>query len=371
MSNSSMEFVVGLDLSDKKITVCVVDDAGAVVRRETVANDQTGVIAALADFPAPARVTVALETGTHARWVSQLVKSLGFRVLVGDARQLRLIWAADNKQDVRDAELLARIARFDPKLLNPVTLRGEAVHLDLAAVKARDALVGSRTKLVNCVRGMLKSAGVALPSGSTAAFSRMVQEHNTEPLLWPAINPLLAVLTTLTPQIREFDRYLEHLGETKYPQTTRLRQVTGVGPLTALAYVLTLESPERFAKSRDVGPYLGLVPRRDQSGESDKPLSITKAGNPYLRRLLVNNAAYILGPFGPDCDLRRHGERLARRGGAVAKRKARVATARKLAVLLHHLWRTGETYEPLRHGPNKALPEPPPTTIKEELTTQR
>jgi len=360
VSNSNAEFVVGMDLSDKKISVCVLDAAGEVVRRQTVPNDQDGVTGALASFAERERVTVVLETGSHSRWVSQLAQALGFRVLVGDARKLRAIWAADNKQDVRDAEMLARLARFDAKLLSPITPRGEAAHLDLAVVKARDLVVEIRTKLVNFVRGTLKCVGVALPSCSTEAFVKVVQEKNTEALLWPALTPVLTVIATLTAQIREYDRELERLAAEKYPQTERLRQVTGVGPVTSLAYVLTLDRPERFVKSRDVGPYLGLVPRRDQSGEADKPLGITKAGNSLLRRLLVNAAAYILGPFGPDCDLRRHGERVASRGGKVAKRKARVAVARKLAVLLHHLWQTGEEYVPLRHAPRNVTPETTP-----------
>ena len=131
-----------------------------------------------------------------------------------------------------------------------------------------------------------------------------------------------------------------------YPETLTLREITGVGPVTALAYVLTLEDPTRFNKSRDVGPYLGLTPKRDQSGKTDKALSISKAGNTYLRRLLVGSAHYILGPFGPDCDLRRYGTRIASRGGKAAKRKAVVAVARKLAVLMHQLWKNKATYDP-------------------------
>ena len=133
----------------------------------------------------------------------------------------------------------------------------------------------------------------------------------------------------------------------RYPETQWLLQVQGVGPVTALAYVLTLEEPTRFEKSRTVGAFLGLTPRRDQSGQSDKQLPITKAGNTYLRQLLVNCAHYIMGPFAQDSDLRRYGERIASRGGKNAKKRAVVAVARKLAVLLHRLWQDQSTYQPL------------------------
>lgn len=134
----------------------------------------------------------------------------------------------------------------------------------------------------------------------------------------------------------------------KYQHTELLRQVTGVGPVTSLAYVLTLETPLRFARSRDVGPYLGLVPDQDESGECQPQLGISKAGDRMLRKLLVGSAHYILGPFGPDCDLRRFGMKLCARGGKNAKKRATVAVARKLAVLLHRLWISGDVYEPLR-----------------------
>ena len=118
--------------------------------------------------------------------------------------------------------------------------------------------------------------------------------------------------------------------------------------MTALAYLLTLEEPGRFEQSRSVGAYVGLTPRRDQSGQTDKQLRITQCGDGYLRQLLVTSSHYILGPFGPDSDLRRYGLRIAERGGKNAKKRAVVAVARKLAVLLHHLWKTGVDYEPLR-----------------------
>jgi transposase len=151
----------------------------------------------------------------------------------------------------------------------------------------------------------------------------------------------------LSDEIKLFDKKIEQLADERYPHTELLRQVKGVGPVTSLAYVLTLETPRRFAASRDVGPYLGLAPKQEDSGDCQPQLGISKAGDRMLRKLLVGSAHYILGPFGPDTDLRRFGKKLCARGGKNAKKRATVAVARKLAVLLHRLWISGEVYEPL------------------------
>lgn len=180
--------------------------------------------------------------------------------------------------------------------------------------------------------------------------------------LRPALLPILGTIGSLTQQIRTYDGQIEALCDSQYSETRSLRQVPGVGALTALAFVLTLEDPARFPKSREVGPAIGLVPRRDQSGDRDPQLPITKTGNAFLRRLLVGSAHYILWPFGPDCDLRRWGLQLAERGGKNAKKRAVVAVARKLAVLLHRLWKTAEVYEPSRSSaPQVNQPEVIPT----------
>ncbi len=163
------------------------------------------------------------------------------------------------------------------------------------------------------------------------------------------LQPLLRMIATLNEEIKSYDQKIEKLASEKYRHTQLLRQVTGVGPITALAYVLTLETPLRFARSRDVGPYLGLVPKQEDSGDCQPQLGISKAGDQMLRKLLVGSAHYILGPFGPDTDLRRFGMKLCERGGKNAKKRAVVAVARKLAVLLHRLWASGEVYVPLGH----------------------
>jgi transposase len=296
-----------------------------------------------------------MEVGAHSRWASHLLKDLGHDVLVANARKLRAIYHNPRKGDRVDAETLARLARLDPELLSPIHHRSPQAQADLAVLRSRDALVRSRTLLINHTRSIVKASGARLPSCSADSFAHKVAPDIPGPL-FPALSPVLETIASLTQQIRSYDRQIEILCQEQYPETQLLQPVAGVGALTALAYILTLEDPRRFRKSREVGPALGLVPRRDQSGDHDPQLRITKTGDAYLRRLLVGSAQYILGPFGPDCDLRSWGLKLAERGGKNAKKRAVIAVARKLAVLLHHLWKTGEIYDPFYHS--KRIHEP-------------
>jgi len=332
-----------MDLGDRKHQICVLDEAAGKVAEVTIDNTATALRKYFRKY---AGALVAMETGTHSPWISRLLVSLGCRVLVGNARKLRAIWKSPNKSDLRDAEMLARIARFDPQLLYPVHHRSEQAHADLERIKARDTLVRSRRSLINHVRGAAKAFGVRLPACSAESFATRVTTHLPQ-VIQEAMTPLLETIGHLTAQIRDYDRQVVGVSRQRYTASERLQQVSGVGPLTALAFVLTLEEPGRFDKSRSVGAYVGLTPKRDQSGQMDKQLRITKTGDRYLRQLLVTSSHYILGPFGPDSDLRRYGLRIAERGGKNAKKRAVVAVARKLSVLLHHLWKTGADYEPL------------------------
>jgi transposase len=286
--------------------------------------------------------------------VSELLRELGHRVTVANPRRVQLISESDSKSDRTDAELLARLGRADVKLLAPVEHRGRSAQTDLAVAKARDVLVRSRTKLVNHVRAVVKSFGERLPTCTAESFARRTREKLPADLE-PALVPIYAALEQIEAQIRALDRTIVKVAK-KYPEVTVLSQPHGVGVLTALVYLLTIEDKQRFAKSRMAGAFLGLRPRRDQSGKGDPQLRITKAGDPFVRRLLVNSANHILGPFGQDSDLRRWGLRLAERGGKNARKRAKVAVARKLAVLMHRLWMTGEVYEPVgyRHCRQRA-----------------
>ena len=273
--------------------------------------------------------------------------------MVANARKLRLIYANKRKTDEMDAENLARLARVDPKLLYPLKHRGQECQAHMAIVRSREALVGTRTQLVNHVRGTVKSFGGRLPKCPARSFHKRASEHIPEALL-AALGPILEQIGSLTERIRQYDRQLEAISKEHYPETDLLRRVEGIGPLTALTFVLTLEDPHRFEKSRSVGAYLGLVPATDRSGDSDPQKRISKEGDQMLRKLLVSSAHYILGPFGSDSDLRRHGEKIASRGGKNSKKRAAVAVARKLSVLLHRLWVTGEIYDPLYNTRRRA-----------------
>lgn len=344
--SSTMDMAIGLDVGDRKIDLCVVDAGGQVVERSVLVNTREAL---QARFGGAKPVRIAMEAGTHALWMSELLKRCGHDVIVANPRKLAAITQNGRKSDPVDAEYLARMARSDVRLLSPIEPRSLEVQQDLAVIRSRDQLVQVRTGLITHVRSMVKAMGGRIPSGISAeAFAKRAEGHLPETLR-PALKPILDVIQNLTREIHEYERWVEEAVE-RHPQTRQLQQVSGVGPLTSLAFVLTVSDPSRFQKSRDVAAYFGLIPRRDQSGSKDPELRITKTGNSYVRRLLVGSAHYILGPFGPDTELRRFGTRLAKRGDKTAKKKAVVAVARKLAVLLHHLWVSRETYLPFGKG---------------------
>jgi transposase len=286
--------------------------------------------------------------------MSRWLQAQGYETIVANARQVQLIAASDRKHDRADAQLLARLGRADPALLRPIQHRGESVQRDRARLAVRDQLVRTRTDLINQARGLAKSLGARLPSCGTSVFARRVREQGYDDALFPGLQVLLELIEQVSRSIAEQDRAIEQCCAQRYPETQRLRQVAGVGPIAALSYVLTVEDPARFERARAMGAYVGLRPKLRDSGQAHPQLRITKGGDPYLRRTLVQSAHYILGPFGPDTALRRFGQRLKARGGRGAHKKALIAVARKLAILLHRLWSTGETDQPLRGVPAAA-----------------
>lgn len=336
---------VGIDVGDTRSVLFALDRQGRRVAFRKVDTDEEGLDRGLKDLPTPVRV--ALEVGTHSPWMSAFLTEQGYEVVVGNARKLRLIYGATNKQDHLDAEKLARLARADVTLLHPVHHRTRAAQADLAVVRARAHLVAMRTGAVTLVRGMVKSFGGRLRSCATESFPRVAAEEVPVGLR-PALAPVLEVIAELTRLIQESDVQLKEMARDKYPKAQALLQVHGVGTLTALSMILTLEDPGRFRRSRDVGPALGLVPRRDQSGDVDKQLSITKTGDPYLRVLLVEAAHTAMSPKAPPSDLKSFGERIASQGGKRGRKRAVTAVARKLAVLLHRLWVTQARYIAVR-----------------------
>jgi transposase len=348
---AEQKLTVGLDVGDRSSWYCVLDECGAVVLEQRLSTTPKAMGEVFGGMP---RSRIALETGTHSPWVSRLLSKLGHEVIVAHARNVRLIGESRRKDDRLDAQTLARLARIDPQLLCPVKHRSAKAQADLTVIRARAGLVRARTALVNTARGLAKSYGERL-RGCNARNMNPEKAEGLSPELQVALEPLLAGIESLSEQIRESNERIEHLALESYPQVALLKQVKGVGTLIALTFLLTLEDPHRFAKSRDVGCYLGLQPGRRNSGQSEPQMHISKEGDPYLRTLLVQGAHHILGPFGGDCDLRRWGLKLAERGGRNGKKRAIVATARKLAVLLHHLWVSGEVYEPLHNSKPSAM----------------
>jgi transposase len=320
------------------------DPQGEIIEEISVANDRDALRRLAAKYPGARAI---IEVGTQSPWISRFLTGLGMEVLVANARKLRAIYQSDHKSDRKDACMLARVGRFDPKLLHPITHRCEAAQRDLLHVKLRDTLVRQRVAVILSVRFTLKSLGHRLPSPNPTCFAKRARSL-LDPVLLNLVEPLLKVLDTLTAQISEMEGRIGELCVRDYPETLRLQAIHGVGPITALTFVLTVDDPGRFAKPRDIGPWLGLTPKRDQSGKLDKELPVSKAGDKYLRRLLVGCAQYMLGPFGTDCDLRRKGLELAGRGGHGSKKKAVVAIARKLAVVMQALLQQQGDYHPRR-----------------------
>jgi transposase len=342
---------VGLDLSDHYTSLCVLSGDGEVVEEGRLRTTSTALGQRFEAMPS---CRVVLEVGTHSPWVSRLLADFGHEVVVANPRRVRLIAESTRKNDRSDAETLARLGRIDPALLSPVAHRAEQAQADLAVIRARHALVGARSSLINHVRGAVKSSGSRLPACDAYMFHKKVPSA-IPPGLGPALTPLLAMIADLTKQIDAMDRTIVTLIRDCYPEAQFLQQVPGVGPLISLTFVLSIGDPSRFTKSRQVGPYLGLVPRQRESGDNSPQLGISKTGNAYLRQLLVNGSQYILGYRGADTDLRRWGLQRASVGGKSGRKRAVVAVARKLAILLHRLWVTGEVYIPVRATEGAAI----------------
>ena len=341
---------IGIDLSDRTGRFYAIDDEGKKIAEGTIAL-RTPELEKWA--MSIARTVIAIEAGTHSPWISRLLARCGHEVIVANPVKVALITKNVQKTDPVDAQYLARLARFDRELLFPIQHRGEQAQIDLQVIRTRDTAVKLRTTAIGHVRGAVKSFGGRLSQCSTEAFVNTTRKEVPEALK-TALDPMFVQIDQLTKMINGYERQILKLVEQRYPEVERVAQIKGVGALTGLAYVLVLEDAKRFADSRSVGPYLGLTSKKDQSGESDPQRGITKAGDRLLRRLLVQSAHYIQGPFGVDSDLSRHGEKIAARGGKRAKKRATIAVARKLSVLMHRLWVSGETYEPLRNSTNTA-----------------
>lgn len=348
-AKEAFAFYIGMDLGDRKCDVCVFNQQGDREKSFQLPMKAADLQAYLGSI---GRSRVAIEAGGQSRWVAEIIEQCGHQVFVANSRKVAYIHDSDDKNDPGDAYKLAELVFFKPRLLHPIQHRSAEAQADLSWIRAREALVEARTELVNTVRGISKSFGVRLAKCSTEAFTGRNANELPEAIR-KAVAPLLETIDHLNEQIEYYDGMERRIAEKRYPKYELLEKVQGVGVHTALSFMLTIGDPERFEKSRMVGCFLGLRPRQKESGESKPQLGITKAGDEYLRKTLVNCAHYILGPRAQDSDLRRYGQRICERGGKNAKKRAVIAVARKLAVLLHRLWVSGEAYEPLRNSKPK------------------
>jgi len=337
---------VGLDIGDRLSHYCMLNAEGEVMEEGRIRTEEGAL---WKQFEGEVRMRIAMECGTHSPWISRLLERFGHEVIVANARKLKAITTSESKNDRNDAEKLARFAHWDLRLLSPLRHRSVERQQDLTLIYARKTLVRARTMIINSARGLVKSAGGRLPNCSSKAFEKLVKPA-LPPALIECVSPMLEQITALNLQIARMDKQIEAFAG-RYSEIPRLRTAHGVGPLVAATYVLTLDQPHAITNSRQVGAYLGLRPRQCQSGDHDPQRRITKTGNPYLRVLLVQSAHHVLGRFGPDSALRRWGLKLSATGGKRGKKRAIVAVARKLAVILHRMWRTGESFQPFPIAP--------------------
>lgn len=349
---------IGIDLGDRSHRICVNDRLGMITEERSIDNNRLNITGLARKHP---DARFVMEVGTHSPWISALLRELGCEVIVGNARKLKAISEHERKCDELDARTLAKIGRMDVDLLYPVNHVSLDALKDRLIISSRENLVNDRKRSIQSVRGSVKALGLRIEPSSAESFPKRARiDLADDPEVLSSLEPTLKCIETMNQSIAELDEKLKQLSAEKYPATEILRQVDGVGPITAIAFVLAIEDPSRIDGTRNIGAYFGLTPGRDQSGDSDPQKGITKTGNNYIRKLLTQCAQHIMGVYGPESDLRNYGMRRAAKGGGTkkaakgAKKKAITAVARKLAVLLLSLWKSGATYEPLRNSATEA-----------------
>src|SRR6266481_2023199 len=266
------KLTIGVDLGDRWSFYGDLDEAGKIILEQKVPTTQEAMKQTFGKIP---RSLIALETGTHSPWVSRVLTELGHEVIVAHAQKVQLISKSNRKDDRHDARTLARLARIDPELLGPVRHRSVQAQIHLTVIRARAELVSARTALVNAARGLVKSFGERLPKCGTYQVSeKLAAELSAE--LRDVLVPLLREVESLNGRIKEYDERMEKIARESYPQVELLKQVKGVGTQIALTYVLTIEDPYRFPRSREVGCFLGMRPGRRNSGESEPQKKISR-----------------------------------------------------------------------------------------------
>lgn len=336
-------FSIGIDLGDKYSDVVIINRSEEILHQSRIKTTRKG----FSDFAAtiePESIVV-IEVGSHSPWINDLFEDLGIELVVANSHHAgKVMMANGKKNDLSDAFTLAYFGFCPRSMIRPIIHRTKESRNHLALIRARDDLVRIRTTLINAIRGLVKSHGDRLPACSSRAFAKKIPEH-IPLVLEEALLPMVKQVGELTQTIKDYDKKIEALIDT-YPKAKKLTEIDSVAVLTAMTFLLTIDDPSRFKKSRTIGAYLGLTPRQFSSGEVNRQLRITKAGDNYLRKLLVGSAQYILSRNGKDCNLKRYGERIGARGGANGKKRAVVAVARKLSVLMHKLLVSDEQYDP-------------------------
>ena len=328
---------IGMDVSDRTTKVCVMSKEGRaprVVMETTIPTTKEGLAKFLSTQDAA--TPVAFETGTHCRWMNEVAQGMGFKVYVANPCRLRMVTDSKAKNDKNDARMIARLALADPGLLHPVRLRGAEYQRMISLHEMRGLLVKQRSGIIVQLRAVAKSMGFRIAKVSAAGF------HNLDRAAWPKelrdiAWPMLKNLEQLAVTVKTYDKLIRELAGTQAfkAQVDRLMEIHCVGILVATAFVaVTGGDMDRFERPRDVGPWSGLAPKQDQSGDVDRQCHVTKAGSPLLMRLLVESSQLIMRDCSPDTDLKAKGLRICARGGKIARRKAVTAVARSLAVLM-------------------------------------
>ena len=351
---------IGADVSDRTTKICVMTKAEGGERRivleTTCATTKAGLEEAFSKFDRS--WPVAFETGTHCRWMDGVFRKMGFKTIVGNPGKIPSITKSNTKNDRNDARELARLAIADPAMLHPVFLRDEVYQQMLRFHHARNMLISQRTQSINQIRGFAKSVGHRIECSSTEKFHEQGKAgwpRELEECAWP----LMGMLKTINLKIKAYDKLIARLAERPEfkSMVERVRVVYGVGIIGSTVFVAAIGGrPDRFAHTRDIGPYFGMIPKQEQSGDDDKQLHITHAGADIVRTTLVECAGVVMMDKSKDTDLKLKGLRIAMHGGKIARKKAKVAVARGLAVAMLALMQHPEReYIPLSEEGKKGF----------------
>ena len=331
---------IGMDLGNKMHKVVGIDEGGRVFLKCEVINTKDALEAF---FKEHADATVAMETGTCCRWISAIARKHCRQVLVGNARKLRAIWESQQKNDWNDATMIANIARTSHELFHPVELRDDEHHDLYQLLQLRDLAVRQRTQIINTIRGMCKASGDFIRR-CDAQGVYMHPEYISTDQIWK-FTSTVERLESIADSINHYDWQIRNYADDHFPNEVSLLQtIPGIGPITSCAFVALAPNPKKFGNPRDAGCYFGLTAGQDQSGDKDAPMHVTKAGNTMMRKLLTTAANYIMRESSADTALKRYGMRICERGGKIARRKAKTAVARKLAVVMMAMLQSGESY---------------------------